>query len=148
PGHRLHQVTAQGPDAEPGGRHAAAGVAQASPAGDEGGAEVMDSTATGTPRLEAPVPPPARPDPVDYLNHSYSLSSGLWTLDHKRICILYLVSISVAFVLGGIFAAGIRLELMTPKGDMFTSDTYNKLFSMHGIMMLFFFLIPSIPATL
>jgi cytochrome c oxidase subunit 1 len=108
----------------------------------------MDSTATGTPRLDTPAPPPKPAEHLDYLNHGYSISSWLLTLDHKRICILYLVSITVAFILGGIFAAGIRLELMTPKGDLFTSDMYNKLFSMHGIMMLFFFLIPSIPATL
>src|SRR5262249_20259583 len=49
---------------------------------------------------------------------------------------------------GGLFAALLRLELATPKGDFLTSDTYNKMFTMHGIVMLFFFLIPSIPATL
>jgi cytochrome c oxidase subunit 1 len=108
----------------------------------------MDSTATGTPRLDVPEPAPTSAERPDYLNHGYSIASWLLTLDHKRICILYLISITIAFILGGIFAAGVRLELMTPKGDLFTSDTYNKLFTMHGIMMLFFFLIPSIPATL
>ena len=42
----------------------------------------------------------------------------------------------------------IRLELLTPAGDLVTAETYNKLFTMHGVMMVFFFLIPSIPAVL
>src|SRR5258706_11581188 len=49
---------------------------------------------------------------------------------------------------GGPFAVLIRLELLTPKGDVFAADTYNKLFTMHGIIMLFFFLIPSIPSVM
>ena len=61
---------------------------------------------------------------------------------------LYLISISVMFALGGVFAMLIRLELLTPAGDLFNSDTYNKIFTMHGVTMIFFFLIPSIPATL
>lgn len=108
----------------------------------------MDTTATGTPRIEPSAPLPQPTERTDYLNAGHTVSSWLLTLDHKRIGILYLVSITIAFILGGIFAAGVRLELATPRGDLFTSDTYNKLFTMHGIMMLFFFLIPSIPATL
>ena len=61
---------------------------------------------------------------------------------------LYLISITIFFAIGGLFALGIRLELMTPKGDLLTPDTYNKLFTLHGVIMIFFFLIPSIPATL
>ncbi|HET9791850.1 MAG TPA: cytochrome c oxidase subunit I [Candidatus Angelobacter sp.] len=83
-----------------------------------------------------------------YLNDNYGIRSWLLTKDHKRIAILYLVSITFFFFLGGIFAALIRLELLTPQGDLFQSDTYNKLFSMHGINMVFFFLVPSIPATI
>ena len=83
-----------------------------------------------------------------YLNAGYGLKSWLLTSDHKRIAILYLISISVFFAIGGIFAMLIRLELLTPAGDLVEADTYNKLFSMHGIVMVFFFLIPSIPATL
>jgi len=83
-----------------------------------------------------------------YLNDNYGIRSWLLTKDHKRIAILYLVSITFFFFMGGLFAALIRLELLTPAGDLFTSDTYNKLFSMHGINMVFFFLVPSIPATL
>src|SRR6516164_11718340 len=98
-----------------------------------------------------PVPSPPEPRPItraDYLNAAYGVRSWLLTTDHKRIAILYLVSISLMFFVGGIFAILIRLELATPKGDLVTSDTYNKLFTMHGIFMLFFFLIPSIPAVL
>jgi cytochrome c oxidase subunit 1 len=84
----------------------------------------------------------------DYLNSDYGILSWLLTLDHKRIAILYLVSISAFFFVGGLFAAILRLELATPNGDLVPADTYNKLFTMHGIVMLFFFLIPSIPATL
>jgi len=83
-----------------------------------------------------------------YLNNDYSLKSWLLTTDHKRIAILYLISISFAFLLGGLMAVGIRLELLTPAGDLFESDTYNKIFSAHGIIMVFFFLIPSVPAVI
>jgi cytochrome c oxidase subunit 1 len=85
---------------------------------------------------------------VDYLNVDYGVRSWLFTTDHKRIAILYLVSITIMFVIGGLSAVAIRLELLTPAGDVFQADTYNKLFTMHGVMMIFFFLIPSIPAVL
>jgi cytochrome c oxidase subunit 1 len=83
-----------------------------------------------------------------YLNVDYGIRSWLLTTDHKRIGILYMISITVMFFIGGIFATLIRLELMTPAGDLVTSDTYNKLFTMHGIVMVFFFLIPSVPAVI
>ncbi|MDP7634597.1 MAG: cytochrome c oxidase subunit I [Candidatus Latescibacteria bacterium] len=85
---------------------------------------------------------------VNYLNHEYGIKSWLLTLDHKRIGILYLVMTTVFFAIGGLFAGLIRLELMTPEGDVFQADTYNKLFTMHGVAMIFFFLIPSVPAVL
>ncbi|MSR31029.1 MAG: cytochrome c oxidase subunit I [Gemmataceae bacterium] len=84
----------------------------------------------------------------NYLNHDHSVMSWLYTLDHKRIGILYLVSITAMFILGGIMAALVRVELSTPKGDFLTADTYNKSFTAHGVIMLFFFLIPSIPAVM
>ncbi len=84
----------------------------------------------------------------NYLNAEYGWKSWLFTKDHKRIAILYIISITAMFFLGGIFAGLIRLELLTPQGDLVNSDTYNKFFTMHGIIMVFFFLIPSIPATL
>src|SRR5947199_3209626 len=85
---------------------------------------------------------------TSYLNADYGVRSWLLTTDHKRIAILYLVSITLMFFIGGAFAVVLRLELATPKGDLVASDTYNKLFTMHGIVMLFFFLIPAIPSTL
>jgi cytochrome c oxidase subunit 1 len=85
---------------------------------------------------------------VSYLNSEHGLKSWLLTGDHKRIAILYLISITVFFFLGGAFAAMIRLELLTPLPDLVSSDTYNKLFSMHGIIMVFLFLVPSVPATI
>jgi cytochrome c oxidase subunit 1 len=81
-----------------------------------------------------------------YLNTDFSIKSWLLTTDHKRIALLYLISITLFFFVGGLFALLIRLELLTPAGDLVQSDTYNKLFSMHGIVMIFLFLIPSIPA--
>jgi cytochrome c oxidase subunit 1 len=83
-----------------------------------------------------------------YLNANYGVRSWLFTTDHKRIALLYLVSITLMFVVGGLAAVLFRLELMTPAGDLVISETYNKLFTLHGIIMVFFFLIPSIPATL
>jgi len=84
----------------------------------------------------------------NYLNQEYGWRSWLFTKDHKRIAVLYIISITVMFFIGGIFASLIRVELLTPQGDLVNSDTYNKFFTMHGIVMVFFFLIPSIPATL
>jgi cytochrome c oxidase subunit I len=83
-----------------------------------------------------------------YLNCDYSVRSWLLTTDHKRIALLYLISISAFFALGGVMAGLLRLELLTPQGDLVQAETYNKLFTIHGITMIFFFLIPSIPAVL
>jgi cytochrome c oxidase subunit 1 len=82
----------------------------------------------------------------NYLNAEHGLKSWLLTQDHKRIAILYLIAVTVFFVVGGLFAALIRLELATPAGDLLESNTYNKVFTAHGVVMIFFFLIPSIPA--
>ena len=83
-----------------------------------------------------------------YLNINYGIQSWLFTTDHKRIAWLYLLSVTFFFFIGGIFATFVRLELMTPQGDLVQAETYNKLFTMHGVTMVFFFLIPSIPAVL
>ena len=83
---------------------------------------------------------------ANYLNNEYGLKSWLLTQDHKRIAILYLLTTLFFFPIGGIAAALIRLELLTPVGDLVSSDTYNKLFSIHGIIMVFFFLVPIAPA--
>jgi cytochrome c oxidase subunit 1 len=90
----------------------------------------------------------AVPPKTHYLNHAFGVKSWLLTTDHKRIGLLYLASITLFFFLGGTFATMIRLELATPAGDLLSADTYNKFFTMHGVVMIFFFLIPSIPAVL
>ncbi|MFY9560798.1 MAG: cytochrome c oxidase subunit I [Terriglobales bacterium] len=84
----------------------------------------------------------------NYLNAGHGLKSWLLTVDHKRIALLYLIAITFFFFIGGFFALLIRLELLTPAGDLVQSDTYNKLFTMHGQVMVFFFLIPGVPAVL
>jgi cytochrome c oxidase subunit 1 len=83
-----------------------------------------------------------------YLNTEYGVKSWLLTTDHKRIALLYLVSVTLFFFVGGVYAALIRLELLTPYGRFVSDESYNKLFTMHGLIMIFFFLIPSIPAVL
>src|SRR5438128_3928131 len=84
----------------------------------------------------------------NYLNTEYGIRSWLLTTDHKRIALLYLLLITFFFFIGGFFALLIRLELLTPAGDLVQADSYNKLFIMHGQVMVFFFLIPAIPAVL
>ena len=98
------------------------------------------STATQARALEMPAD--------TYLNSSFGVKSWFLTKDHKRIAVLYIVTITLFFIFGGLMATMVRLELLTPAGDLFQSDTYNKLFTMHGVVMVFFFLVPSIPTTL
>ena len=81
-----------------------------------------------------------------YLSGGWDLKSWLLTKDHKRIGLLYLLTISAMFVLGGIYAALIRWNLLVPNGTHMSADEYNKTFTAHGVIMVFFFLIPSIPA--
>jgi cytochrome c oxidase subunit I len=94
------------------------------------------------------LPEPATLPRNNYLTSEHTLKSWLLTQDHKRIALLYLITTIFFFVIGGTAAALIRLELLTPAGDLVTSDTYNKLFSIHGIIMVFFFLVPIAPAVL
>ncbi len=102
----------------------------------------------GVPGVRRPDEPKAERPGSNYLNNGYGWKSWLLTKDHKRIGILYLVAISFFFALGGIYAGFIRLELLTPQSDLLQPATYNKVFTQHGIIMVFFFLVPSIPATL
>ncbi|MEK0083959.1 cytochrome c oxidase subunit I [Benzoatithermus flavus] len=90
---------------------------------------------------------PAGEQQPSYLSAGHSLRSWLLSTDHKRVAVLYLVSVTGFFFLGAIAAALIRLELITPAGDLVSDDTYDKLFTLHGVIMVWFFLIPSIPAT-
>jgi cytochrome c oxidase subunit 1 len=90
---------------------------------------------------------PSEEEPLNYLNVTHGWKSWLLTVDHKRIALLYLFSITLMFFMGGTFAILVRLHLTSPNG-LFAPEVYNRLFSMHGIVMVFFFLVPSIPATL
>jgi cytochrome c oxidase subunit I len=82
--------------------------------------------------------------------HSYLETKSLWswlsTTDHKRIAILYAITVTFFFLIGAGAMAFIRYELMTPNGDILSDETYNRLFTLHGVVMVWFFLIPSIPA--
>jgi len=84
----------------------------------------------------------------NYLEAGHSVRSWLLTKDHKRIAILYLISTAIFFFVGGLAAGAIRLELTSPKGMMLSSDTYNKMFTAHGVIMIFFFLLVAVPAVL
>ncbi len=81
-----------------------------------------------------------------YLADGTSLRSWFTTTDHKRIAILYALAITAFFFIGGAAATVIRLELATPAGDLVSDDAYNRLFTAHGVIMVWLFLIPSIPS--
>jgi cytochrome c oxidase subunit 1 len=85
---------------------------------------------------------------MSYLDDGWTLGSWLTSTDHKRIAILYAIAITAFFFIGGAAATLIRLELATPAGDLVSDDTYNKLFTAHGVIMVWLFLIPSIPSVI
>src|SRR5215212_7122377 len=97
--------------------------------------DAINAGITGSPKL-------------NYLTNGFTLKSWLLTKDHKRIAIMYLITVSLFFFAGGLYASAIRLELLTPASDLLETGTYNKVFTQHGVLMIFFFLIPSIPAIL
>jgi cytochrome c oxidase subunit 1 len=104
---------------------------------------------TTLPQTVTPEIPPAPSRFLSYLEDGGStVGSWLFTTDHKRIGILYLYSILIFFAIATFAAAVMRTELLTPNGNIVTSETYNKLFTMHGALMVWFFLIPSIPSVL
>src|SRR5690242_7924028 len=84
----------------------------------------------------------------DYLHDGFSVRSWLLTTDHKRIAILYMASITIFFFIGGAAAALIRYNLIVPQGMLPSAETYNRLFTMHGVIMVWFFLVPAVPVTL
>ena len=84
----------------------------------------------------------------NYLNCEKGLWSWLTTLDHKRIAILYIVSIMIFFVAGGIAALTMRIHLSMPEQAIVSPDLYNALFTLHGVLMIFLFIVPGIPATM
>ena len=85
---------------------------------------------------------------LNYLNAERGLWSWLTTVDHKRIGVLYIISILFMFFLGGMAAIVLRIELLTPERTIMSADTYNRAFTLHGAIMTFLVLVPSIPATL
>jgi cytochrome c oxidase subunit 1 len=85
-------------------------------------------------------------DGLNYLNCERGIKSWLFTLDHKRIGVMYLVSTLAAFLLGGVFALLVRTEHLTGTRTIMDADTYNQAFTLHGAIMVFLFIIPSIPA--
>ena len=95
----------------------------------------------------SPLSSPMEPQ-RNYFNASYSVVSWLFTTDHKRIAILYLIPVTLMFFIGGLAISIDRLNLMTPAGGLVDADTYNKLFTVHGVIMVFFFLVPVIPTVL
>jgi cytochrome c oxidase subunit 1 len=99
--------------------------------------------------LTAPAASEPQHQPPSYLADGHTVSSWLFTKDHKRIAIMYLIAVTIFFLVGGIAAAIVRLELITPEGDLlYSPDAYNRMFTVHGVVMIFFFLIPAIPAVL
>jgi len=85
---------------------------------------------------------------VNYLNHDRSIKSWLLTLDHKRIGIMYLIAVSLAFLAGGILAMLVRVELMAPGETIMSADAYNQTFTLHAVLMIFAFIIPAVPAVM
>ncbi len=91
---------------------------------------------------------PAEKPRMNYLNATEGIGSWLLTLDHKRIGLLYLASLALFFAVGSFYAGLIRLELLTPEGDLLSAESYNRAFTGHGVAMVFFVLVPLIPASL
>ncbi|HEX3889083.1 MAG TPA: cbb3-type cytochrome c oxidase subunit I, partial [Phenylobacterium sp.] len=100
---------------------------------------------TETPQAAPETPKPAKPS---YLADGHTVASWIFTTDHKRIAILYALSITVFFFIGGAAATLIRIQLFTPHNTFLTAGQYNRLFTLHGVVMVWFFLVPSIPTTL
>lgn len=108
----------------------------------------MATSSPSTTSYQDPEPPKASDRRVTYLNNGTSLRSWLLTTDHKRIALLYMFTITFFFFVGGAAAVGMRIELLTPAGDFVTAENYNELFSLHGIVMVWFFLVPAVPSVL
>ncbi len=105
----------------------------------------MSAASTGTAGSVAPDLPATEPN---YLEAEKGLASWMFTLDHKRLGVMYLVSTMVFFLVGGLAAVALRTELFTPAGDLVSATTYNKLFTVHGAIMVFLVIIPSVPGAL
>ena len=84
-----------------------------------------------------------------YLTNSKGVLSWMFTLDHKRIGVMYLIGVTASFMLAGVLALLIRLHLFLPDGMIFrgaeANNYYNQVFTLHGAIMVFLFIIPSVP---
>jgi len=85
---------------------------------------------------------------VNYLTCERGIKSWIFTVDHKRIGVMYLIFTMGSFLLGGVFSLLIRTELLTPQRTIMDADTYNQMFTLHGAVMIFLFIIPGIPAAI
>jgi cytochrome c oxidase subunit 1 len=108
----------------------------------------METTLTSRAHI-ADLPRPEK----NYLNATSGIWSWMTTVDHKRIGVMYLVGVLSAFFVGGMFAMLVRLSLLSQNHTLFgkqwiTAETYNRLFTLHGAVMVFLFIIPSVPASL
>src|SRR5665213_3949478 len=92
--------------------------------------------------------PPSEAEKLNYLTAEHGIKGWLLTTDHKRIGLLYLYTILIFFTIAAFAAALMRINLLTPQGDVLLSADYNKMFTLHGVLMVWFFLIPSIPSVL
>ncbi len=86
------------------------------------------------------------PESVDYLHAGRGVWSWLATTDHKRIGLMYMLATSAAFMIGGTFALLMRVQLLQPQGAIVDPLTYNRFFTLHGVIMVWLFMIPMIPA--
>ena len=87
------------------------------------------------------------PRPETFLNVSQTLASWLTTTDHKRIGVMFFFATTVSLALGGFFAMLLRAEHLTPTHTLVSAMTYNRSFTLHGVIMVWLFMIPSIPTT-
>jgi cytochrome c oxidase subunit 1 len=85
---------------------------------------------------------------TNYLQAKKGLMSWIYTVDHKRIGVMYLASVLATFLLGGVMALLVRAELFTAGETIMGADTYNRVFTLHGLVMVFLFIIPAIPAAM
>lgn len=107
---------------------------------------MSQSEAVALPVQPSRVPAPGTVHPTNYLNDDYSIVSWLTTTDHKRIGVLFFFGTSLSLALGGLFALLLRIEHLTPHATIVSAMTYNRLFTLHGVTMVWLFMIPSIPA--
>jgi cytochrome c oxidase subunit 1 len=80
-----------------------------------------------------------------YLSHKTSARSWLLTRDHKRIALMFYGAVVFFLFLGGVFALALRTELLTPERSIMDALTFNRMFTLHGVIMVWLFMIPSIP---